>query len=375
MSNQFANRYEVAELLGPLRCQMCVSRNIACLVRPRTVHCFPCQNDKSRCVFTRTVTGSMGIFSWEQLLGEGEVTGPQDGFEGTPQLHPSREDGSILQSGSRSRQESDPWAPQSYSQAPPSNQHNVAYPAEISSPHTSPDTWLPPVTSARRQYGNTIPEQDHFHTGNAPEMDLQAFEPLYDHNPTSMDASSVAAAPLMPPPKSFRDTSDVDPRIMSPQTPTSHNWHLAKPASSAHTGFANDNPEISDSGQSAAPSEASEPRSHDFVMEKFDTASGSMESRRGRRRGKLSESSASSAGRMRTVGACWKCRLLKNQVGRAMKRSRSFANSKQCSIGDPCGPCRKVLEAKRYCQPCYRGSLLDLAQEFFWSEALFPIHW
>ena len=57
-----------------------------------------------------------------------------------------------------------------------------------------------------------------------------------------------------------------------------------------------------------------EPTSHEIVMEKFDVATGKVIPHRGKRRGKLSESSAVSAKKLRIIGACVRCKMLRDKV-------------------------------------------------------------
>ena len=385
MTTQFAIRHEIAELLGPLRCQRCASSNAECFVKARSERCFQCQSDCSQCLFTRTVKRSGGahIFSWEELAGEKEPSKHLEGNEDSPQSSQGptgREDGPISQIGHRSRQEIDPWTPQLYPRAQSPIQCNIPYTAEFPLPQASSNTWLPLSATSRRRYsspaGNTssetIPRQGQSRTANTRAADSSMLESPFRQDQKPMDVHPVTTTSLMPPPgplPSIRDSlSNIDPRIISPRPGTIRTWPLASPNSSISTMFTTDDYERSERAQSSVPSEASEPRSHDFVLETFNTASRSMESRRGKRRGKLSESSASSASRLRSIGACWKCKLQKNQASLISRSLRLLAKKEQCSTDDPCGPCRKLLEAKKYCPPCFRGSFVDLVPRLFWGE-------
>ena len=137
--------------------------------------------------------------------------------------------------------------------------------------------------------------------------------PLYDssrdRNVTSTEAPSADESMLIP---SFD-------RPLSPRDiPSTYNTNIATPrhgtvGTQPPLTFTTNLPATRNTAK-AQSSDRNQPRSHDFVMETYKPALRGIRLPRSKRRGKLSESSASSARRLRSIGACWSCKLKKSQV-------------------------------------------------------------
>ena len=295
MSNQYAITRETTEFLGPLRCQACVFRNSKCFVNRESRSCFHCSSD-SACLFTRTIerTNTKTSFSWEELLGKNASQKFSQDNQDAPQLDRtifSNEETFTPLQCFESRDES----------------YDIEFserdydPYLMGSPSESSSTanWMPQTATSRRRYGSpsTCDASRHDaprsiyagvagHTSEFPIVE-SVHEQTHPSRNTSMpNRSSSSIGDSM---------ANLDPRMTSPKSSTAR----ALPSKGA---------------QSRVTGEIPETTSHDFVYETFNSASRSMESRRGRRRGKLSESSASSANRLRSIGACWRCKLQKNQA-------------------------------------------------------------
>ena len=68
---------------------------------------------------------------------------------------------------------------------------------------------------------------------------------------------------------------------------------------------------------SSLPPRADSPRTaktHGFVLESGTGPSSDSEARKPKRRGELNKETRAKASKVRSIGACWRCRLLKNQV-------------------------------------------------------------
>lgn len=336
MINQYAVKHEATEFLGPLRCQACVSRNCKCFVQEDSRYCFQCTSE-SVCVFTRTVerTTKKTGFSWEEMVGE------------SPIPKPSQEDRHLPRSSNRSllgrpeaffplhdyHQDSDP---QVYTPLQFPEVYNDPHPIANQLQNPSTPAWIPLSPTSRRRYSSPARNYSDVSDSTLPRYrvstrDAKKFPVLesFRRQDGASRGMPLSDTPLlMPSPNqlpSIRDTMpNMDPRLISPKPGTIRTWPLLNPNSNLSFVYTTEKTERSERPQSPVSSEISEPKSHDFVLETFNTSSGSMESRRGRRRGKLSQSSASSASKLRSIGACWKCKLQKNQVSEMNDNAAEF---------------------------------------------------
>ena len=308
----FAIKREVTEFLGPLRCQPCISRDSECVVSRESKTCSKCSSE-SECLFARDIIMHKKYYTWEELNGEIPLTQMT-----SPRIHSqlSREGGNPMSLDNHRGQH----APSGLASA------STAFVDRTDDPYL---TGSPPDSSAHpaqlpmtgmRYNSPRLDEEDDLDSPLSPYGSAAAHSNDFSRHGSTQARDETARKDdwenRYPPMRSsarlpsIRDSlSHVDPQIapeMLGMMPLTHFDDSGRP-SYGH--------EKTQSPQRAQPGlEGEVMRSHDFVMEIFNTTSGSMETRRGKRRGKLSESSAASAHKLRSVGACWKCKLQKNQA-------------------------------------------------------------
>ena len=319
--NQYAIRREVTEFLGPLRCQACISRDNECVVNRESRSCSGC-NSEAECLFERNVVRkeSKKFFTWAELNGEiptqrippriqgsqqasGEVNALMTPEDHRRQYTPSR---SASTSTSFLDKAHDPYLSASQPNNPAQLEHLAASRTSYDSSRLANEG--DPVLS-RSLYPSATNHRNEYPPLATTARAKSSTEDSWPNRYRSMHPSNQLNQ--LP---SIRDSlSHLDPRITSDvsssmlSSPSSRSDDFGQPMYSL---------EYSQHLQQGRMTyESEDSRSHDFVMETFNTVSGSMESRRGKRRGKLSESSATSANKLRSIGACWKCKLQKNQVG------------------------------------------------------------
>ena len=325
MTDHYTIRRESADFLGPRRCQACVSRNHSkCIVNRGSKSCVQCSSELE-CFMTRNAERMTGTFSWEELIGESASREPLRGGRDDPQ--PSRgldESEEILPNLLEfdSRDESyNPLASPEFS-----GTNYEPYLIDHSSETSSTAARLPRSTTSRQGYGSpTTDDVEESHaplsayavgTGRSHEFPID--ESAQRQTYMSRDVPSASGNPLMTspnrPPSMQDSTSNLDPRMTSSKHDTAGPWPSSNFTSDISLMYNDEMAQSSERARSSVVNEIVEPKAHAFVMENFNATLGSVESRRGKRRGKLSESSASSASKLRTIGACWRCKLQKNQV-------------------------------------------------------------
>lgn len=102
-----------------------------------------------------------------------------------------------------------------------------------------------------------------------------------------------------------------------------------------------------------------------FVFENGNRSASEKDHQKPKRRGVLNEKTRTRAGKMRLIGACWRCKVMKHQVSKLLAVTRAIhPNILQCSPGTQCSMCEK--SGKMTALPCIRGSFRNL------MPALFP---
>lgn len=278
--NQYAIRRDFTQFLGPFRCQACIGRNSDCVVNKHSTACDKCTSE-AQCLFTRSIsierTGTKRNFSWDELNGETVLRKSAQNFQSSPQSSRS------LNEREEFYVHGDPYSSHDFNDS--DGRDLIHSPFAAASPYNN-EYSIP----ASARISDQTSRDDRWRARNPP-------TPSADRLPSIQDS-----------------LSNLDPRMTSSESEAQRHRLPSSLDRNYHPMFSAENSQSTLENRTMNPSILSDIGSHDFILENFDTASGSMESRRGKRRGKLSESSAFSASRLRAIGACWKCKLQKGQV-------------------------------------------------------------
>ncbi len=144
-----------------------------------------------------------------------------------------------------------------------------------------------------------------------------------------------------------------------PYNVISHNWQ-GRPFSDFAPTERTESPEPLEKNKSQS-NRGSPKRSklNRFVIESGKEPTSDGESKRSKRKGELSNRARSKAGRVREIGACWRCRSMKQQVSnwRHVLLTSRAADFVKCGTEMPCEGCRR--SGKFTSLPCFRGPFKD----------------